>query len=321
MKYAPIVLFVYNRADHAKKVVNSLLNNPEAEYSDIFIFSDAAKDDTAVDGVDQVRKYIRNIQGFGKVSIIERKENWGIEKSEIEGITTVIKQYGRVIVIEDDIEVAPCFLKFVNDALEKYKNEEKVYSITGYSFIPSDDTKKLNSCGFIQLSSAWGWATWKDRWETLKTKITKNDINQLFKSKFRKQFDYGFIYSDMMIRQVFGGHITWDILWYWTSFINSGMTLVPSRTLVNNIGMDGTGVHYCRKDTENRVEELSYNFIYSLPEKVEIDTNIEERVIDQLKILSGKSKSKNSYFLNFKRRIKWFIYWIKINIGANRYGI
>ncbi|KAA6321497.1 hypothetical protein EZS27_028861, partial [termite gut metagenome] len=126
MIYAPILLFVYNRPKHVRQMISSLLQNTLAAKSPLFIYSDAAKDKENHMPVEETRKYIRTVTGFESVTIVEREENWGLAKSIIDGVTTQINRFGRVIVLEDDLIVAPHFLQFMNDALEVYKDEQKV---------------------------------------------------------------------------------------------------------------------------------------------------------------------------------------------------
>ena len=113
--YAPILLFVYNRPQHVCNVVQSLLQNALAAESDIFIYSDAPKSETDGKNVAEVRKYIRTIKGFKTVTLIKRTENWGLARSIIDGVTTQVNRFGRVIVMEDDLIAAPYFLQFMKD--------------------------------------------------------------------------------------------------------------------------------------------------------------------------------------------------------------
>ena len=132
--YAPILLFVYNRPQHVCNVVQSLLQNALAAESDIFIYSDAPKSETDGKNVAEVREYIRTIKGFKTVTLIKRTENWGLARSIIDGVTTQVNRFGRVIVMEDDLIAAPYFLQFMNDALEAYKDEPRVGHIQGCDF-------------------------------------------------------------------------------------------------------------------------------------------------------------------------------------------
>ena len=164
MTYAPIALFTYNRADKTQRVVESLLKNAEAKFSDLFIFSDGPKTPEKKAGVEENRKYIHTISGFNSVHIIEREKNWGLANSLIAGITEVINKYGKVIVVEDDLILSPYFLQFMNEGLEKYKDDDRVGTITG--FVPPIKDK-LPETFFLKYFQCWGWATWKRAWDLL----------------------------------------------------------------------------------------------------------------------------------------------------------
>ena len=163
---APIVLFVYNRPDHTRQTVEALQKNELAIDSELFIYSDAAKNENAEQKVNEVREYIKSIDGFKKITIIEREKNWGLANSIIDGVTKIVNEYGKIIVLEDDLVTSPYFLKFMNGALEIYKDEEKVYSITGYSF--SDDISLIDTTYFLSITSSWSWATWEHKWQYFK---------------------------------------------------------------------------------------------------------------------------------------------------------
>ena len=129
---APIVLFVYNRPWHTRQTVEALQQNELANESELFIFSDEAKDEMATKHVNDIRDYIRTIDGFKNIEIIERDKNFGLAKSIISGVTEIINQYGTVIVLEDDLVTSPYFLQYMNDALVFYEKEDRVVSVMGY---------------------------------------------------------------------------------------------------------------------------------------------------------------------------------------------
>ena len=123
---APILLFVYNRPAHTRRLVESLLRNAEAAGSSLFIYSDAPRDESVRPAVDEVRRYVRSIRGFDRVEVVERTENWGLARSIIDGVSTALQRFDRVIVLEDDLVLSPYFLRFMNEALETYKDETRV---------------------------------------------------------------------------------------------------------------------------------------------------------------------------------------------------
>ena len=134
MTYAPILLFVYNRPEHTHRLITSLLANREAAESPLIIYADQARNETDRLHVEEVRTYLRSLKGFGNITLVERTENWGLARNIIDGVTTQLARYGRVIVLEDDLVVSPYFLQFMNEALETYKDEERVGHIQACDF-------------------------------------------------------------------------------------------------------------------------------------------------------------------------------------------
>ena len=147
------------------------------------------------------KKYIKTINGFKKVEIIEREKNWGLANSIIDGVTKIVNEYGKIIVLEDDLVTSPYFLKFMNEALEVYKDEKNVYSITGYSF--TDDIEYIDSSYFLSLTSSWSWATWSNKWE--KFKRDKKDLENIVKGSNKEKklfnFDNSYDYINMALFQ------------------------------------------------------------------------------------------------------------------------
>lgn len=238
-QYAPIALFVYCRADHAQRTVEALLANAEAKWSDLFIFSDAPKNDKAIAGVQATRNYIRNITGFKSITIVEREENWGLAKSLSSGITEIVNKYGRVIVVEDDILAAPYFLKYMNDGLNMYADNPRVASIHAYRY-PS--FLKLPQTFFIKGADCWGWATWKRAWD-----VFNPDANYLLQQieyrKLKRSFNFGntYPYLQMLKNQRDGKISSWAICWNASAFLNDMYTLYPGVSMAQQIGMDGIG--------------------------------------------------------------------------------
>lgn len=238
---APIVLFVYNRPDHTRQTVEALQNNVLAEQSDLFIYADNAKNELAKENVKKVREYIGNIKGFKSVTIIERDKNWGLADSIIDGVTTVVNKFGKIIVLEDDIVTSKYFLQYMNDALIKYENEKKVMEITGYSF--PMEKEGLPETFFLRVGGCWSWATWQDRW-----KLYKRDVDYLMKEfsaedVFQFNFEGTHNFWEQVLQNKSGQIRSWAIFWYAAIFKNNGVGLCPKFAMAKNCGMDNTGVH------------------------------------------------------------------------------
>jgi hypothetical protein len=241
MKYAPIALFAYNRLWHLRQTIGSLLTNEIASMSELFIFSDGPKNNNAVSEVAKVRAYITSITGFKQIHIIERDENFGLAKSIISGVSMLLNQFSKVIVLEDDLVVSPYFLQFMNEGLQKYENQQQVASIHGY-VMPVKE--KLPETFFLRGADCWGWATWKRAWKNFEPDGTAL-LSQLQKNKWTKEFDFNHSTPNvqMLKDQIANKNNSWAIRWHASAFIHHMLTLYPGKSLVQNIGMDNSGQH------------------------------------------------------------------------------
>ena len=241
MMYAPILLFTYNRLSHTRRCVEALLKNSLATESELFIYSDGAKDDTLQAAVNEVRYYIHNIRGFKQITIIQRDENWGLARNIIDGVTTQVNRYGKVIVLEDDLVVAPYFLQFMNDALETYKNEPKVGHIQACDFT-QDPT--LPDTFLIKWTGSWGWGTWDRAWKHFNPN-GQELLQELEERKLTYTFDFNgkYGYTRMLRRQIAGKNNSWAIRWNASLFLKGILSLNVGRSLVQNEGFDGSGTH------------------------------------------------------------------------------
>lgn len=239
--YAPILLFVYNRPEHVRRNIQALLKNELAAESELFIYSDAAKDENSQTAVEEVRDFIRSVQGFKKITITERTENWGLARSIIDGVTTQINRYGRVIVLEDDLVVTPHFLQFMNDALETYRDEERVGHIQACDFTHDPS---LPDTFLIKWTGSWGWGTWDRAWKHFNAD-GKALLTELESRKLTYTFDFNgkYGYTRMLRRQIEGKNNSWAIRWNASLFLKGILSLNVGKSLVQNEGFDGSGTN------------------------------------------------------------------------------
>lgn len=278
-KLAPIVLFVYNRPDHTKQTIEALQKNELAKDSELFIYSDAAKNENALNKVNKVREYIKTINGFKKVIIIEREKNWGLANSIIDGVTKIVNEYGKIIVLEDDLVTSPYFLKFMNEALEVYEDREDIFAISGYSPSIKIPLHYKYQVYLTHRSSSWGWATWKAEWNCIKWD-NKNYKQYVDNIKIMQEFGLkgGKDRPKMLKAQIESKINSWAIRRGFTQFLQRKYTLFPVRTLINNIGYDGSGVH-CGADSSfdnnnSLVDKINLNFPYEIDENNLISKSI-----------------------------------------------
>ncbi len=279
MSYAPIVIFVYNRADHFIKTYNALAACKEAKDSDLFIFSDGAKSKDGEAKVNEVRKAIHEIEfadDFKSVSITESPVNKGLASSVITGVTTVIEKHGKAIVVEDDCMVSPYFLNYMNSCLNFYKNNKKIGSIAGYSpavKIPADYKSDI----FVAYRScSWTWATWADRWQNVDWEL--KEIKDFYKSpKLIKALNSNG--SDRFIRlyrQTKGNGSSWSVRFGAHLVKNNLLTVYPRYSYNQNIGCDESGVHSKSEDAAKMRVDLSKAIENPVLNDVEIDNRIQK---------------------------------------------
>src|ERR1017187_4316235 len=246
---APIALFVYNRLWHTRQTVEALQGNRLAKESDLFIFSDAAKRPDAAPAVQQVREYVKTIEGFRSVNLVERVKNLGLAHSIIDGTISLVTRYGRIIVLEDDMVTSPHFLTYMNSALERYVDDDRVISIHGYVY-PIDEP--LPEIFFLRGADCWGWATWSRGWALFNADGTFL-LKQLKNRKLNRLFDFGgtYPYTRMLEDQIKGKNDSWAVRWDASAFLAGKLTLYPGRSLVRNIGNDSSGTHCGTSDNLN----------------------------------------------------------------------
>jgi hypothetical protein len=238
MKFAPIALFVYNRPLHTKRTIDALRENQFAPESDLVIYSDGARSPAQIKSVLEVRDYIRTVDGFNSVLIVEQPRNLGLSRSIISGVTSTVEKFGQIIVLEDDIITSPYFLKYMNDGLNLYAKHADVASIHAY-LVP---VTGLPETFFLRGGDCQGWATWKDRWTIFEPDGTKL-LAELKHRQLTKTFDLNNAYpfTQMLIDQISGKNDSWAIRWHAAVFLQNKFTLYPGSSLLSNIGFDGSG--------------------------------------------------------------------------------
>lgn len=246
MTTAPIALFAYNRPEHTRRTVEALMANALAADSDLFVFSDGPRDAGARDQVRAVRDYLATISGFRSVTVVERPGNLGLADSIVQGVTELCSRHGRAIVLEDDIVTSPWFLSYMNEALARYADDDRVMHVSGYMFpIRGDD---LPETFFFRSTSCWGWATWQRAWSHFRRDIPA--LEAALAGKARKAFnlDGHLDFWTQVLANKSGQQRSWAVFWYASTFLRGGLALHPARSLTANIGHDDSGVHCASTD-------------------------------------------------------------------------
>lgn len=254
MKYPPICLFVYNRPKETVDALASLTRCHLASEHELYIFSDAAKSENEVNDVAAVREMIHRASGFRTVHLVEAKKNKGLAKSIIEGVSTVIARHGRVIVLEDDLIVSTDFLQYMNDALEAYADDSRIWSISGYSPAISIPADYKNDVYLTPRASSWGWATWANRWNSIDWEVSDYVEFNRNRQRVERFNSGGNDMSRLLALQQRGRINSWAIRWCYAQFLQNTYTVYPRYSKVMNHGFGCNASHAGWNDARHKVE-------------------------------------------------------------------
>ena len=322
MNYAPILIPTLNRDSHLRQCIESLKNNPSAKYTDLYVSVDYPPSEKYMEGYKKVLEYLdKEITGFKNVFLYFQEYNLGPTNNALFLQKKVLEKYEQYIFTEDDNIFSPNFLEYMNQCLEKYKDDEMIFAIGGYSYpIHWSDDKDV----IIKQSMnfpAWGYGTWKEKYDKEKefsrTEIfeyLKNFHNaKLFYKNNRTLFNHAvYIASGKHYLALLDNgelrHI--DAVKGIYMFINRKYMILPALSKVRNIGHDGSGQN-CKESSKNEHTSDCYNFV-----EQEMDMS-SEFIIEESKILDvnqSHMKQLNSYLkVSHKMMIKvWIIWFLKI---------
>ena len=239
---SPVIIFSYDRINPLQETINALLKNTLANETDVIVYSDGYKPDSK-HKVSEVREYLKTIKGFKSFKVIKRKYNFGLSKNVINGVTEVMNEYGKAIVLEDDIITSSNFILYMNQSLEFYENNDHIFAISGYSPNLSSLSNILEDTYLSYRPSSWGWATWKDCWDL--TDWAVSDYEEFIKDRSRvKFFNTGGIDMSRMLKHFKEGkNDSWAIRWAYAMSKAKMYCIYPTVSKVNNIGFGEDATH------------------------------------------------------------------------------
>lgn len=264
---APIIVFAYNRPDHLRRTLEALAKNDLAAGSVLYIYCDGVKPDATGEQrqrVEENRRVAHAALGFKEVKVVERERNVGLKDNIVGAVTQVVNEYGRVITLEDDVVSSVGFLKYMNEALDLYADEEKVMHVSGYMY---PHKSRLPETFFYPVPyPGGGWATWKRAWS-----YYNDDAQQLYdlwKDSWNEFDLFGGDYLSKQLRMNKEGFMsTWFIKWYAIMRKMEALTLYPGLSLTNNIGFDDMATN-CYTTSKFNVEPADYIKVDKTPIRI-----------------------------------------------------
>lgn len=243
---APIAYFAFNRPEHTLRSLTAIKDSSLSKVSEIYIFCDGPRENETLESqrdIEAVRSVAQSEQWCREVHLNFSETNKGVFNSITEGVTDVVNKHGRIIVVEDDIVMYPAFLPFMNEALEMYQNDEEVMHISAFSPL-GDPSLITESSYFYNHTFTWGWATWKRAWQHYNP-----DALDLFE-QIDRSGKRAYINLDQNFEIYWGLRYIhekkfddWNYNWHATVALRNGLTLQSARSLADNIGFDGSGMH------------------------------------------------------------------------------
>jgi hypothetical protein len=268
LKFNPVLLFCYRRIDVLKETVQYLLKNKGAEETDVYIFSDGPKSSADLNVIEELRVYLRSIAGFKSVTIYESEANKGLARSIIDGISRIFENYNSVIVLEDDLITSSNFLLYMNQCLARYKNNPKVFSISGYSPPSVKGTNDFDDVYFFPRNSSHGWATWKNRWKSIDWNIS--DFKSFIQDKGKRaEFNNGGSDLTQMLKRQMDGQInSWSIRLCYHQYKTKTFTVYPTISKIQNIGFGAGATHTNNYNRFHTWLDPGSKLNFTLPENV-----------------------------------------------------
>jgi GT2 family glycosyltransferase/Flp pilus assembly protein TadD/glycosyltransferase involved in cell wall biosynthesis len=243
MSETPVILITYNRPAHTEKVLRAL---KEHDVQNLFIFSDGPKFEEDLTNLYETRVLFQKID-WTNPTIIEQDKNFGLATSIIFAVNLVFQKFNKMILLEDDCVPQKYFFDFIETCLNKYSGCENVFGISGYT-VPITDSILKNypyDLYFFPRIGSWGWATWKRRWAHF-----ESDLLKAYQKALNDNIDFEQGGNDIphLLGQIIGGQLkdVWTLNWLISVYLNKGYYIYPTLSHIDNIGMDGSGVH-CNK--------------------------------------------------------------------------
>jgi len=293
---APILILVYNRKKHFINCVESLLKCKLADQTHLFIASDAAKTETDIQAVKEIREYCSNISGFNKVDFLFSNKNMGTLESYFNAVNRVFSEYDRLIFTEDDNVFSTNFLEYMNSALDYYNKNPKVFSICGYKHPFKTPNFYFHDIFASHVVSAWGYGLWKEKYSSVDFYPKSISVTLKQISKMPK------LWNHLLNDAINNNKVYGDVLMEYHCLINNLINIFPSISLVQNHGNDGSGKHCVDSPKYANQEICTNNKRFKFKKNIRINNSLQKRInyaIDYPFILF-----KNNYFHELKKSIK-----------------
>ena len=311
----PVVMISYNRPDLVKLTMENVALADSVGGRDIVMFIDGPRNDADVVKQDEIYRTVAAYQSrLPRLEIVRREHNYGCRGNIVDAISSVLNRIGRVIVIEDDILVSRTFLRYMDEALEYYEGDERIWAVNAYQNPYFKVPKNYPYDLYLNpVNMCWGWGTWKDRWDGVDFDLRdwpKDRKDGELISRLNKAGRY---IIPLLDAQYEGRLKTWDIQCTYHVVKHGFKCVEPVYQLSKNIGF-GPGGEHCAASMPFFSRQKYYNFMPRLVKNIGENEDIER----QWEYLSWNKNFFDRVIRKLKREMArfWSSNMEPVNVGG-----
>jgi hypothetical protein len=272
MVNTPVLLIAFNRPEMLQKVVDSLSVH---RLSKLYAFVDNAREGNVddINKIEMCKKIIDKINFCDEVITIYPEVNLGCGGGPFYAITTAFKNETKLIILEDDCVPSAAFPSFCEELLDRYENDQEVWMISGDNFSEAFGTE-TETYYFSGYAHFWGWATWKRSWQKVVLSVDEyqEKMEMILLKRFPDKNEREFFYNEISSNFNKAEYAGWDYQAALTLWKNEGLSIIPSKNLVSNIGLQGT--HFSGERRPFFKLQVAENFIITKhPSRIERNSN------------------------------------------------
>lgn len=241
--FAAILIIAFNRPSTLKDLLSAVPSNRR-----IYVHVDGQRNEDD-HGPSECRRVVKEFMESSpqtKIYILAQQRNLGCKNSCTQAISWAFKNEERLIILEDDVVLNPYALQYFDWALERFNSSSEIFQINGFSPLNTFFNRKKLRVYKSLFAQGWGWATWKNRWDTFDVNLPNLAKTREIPAEIHSQFKFPEQFLELWnerLRRVLGGFDTWDFQWQLHIWQEGGFVIAPNRSLTENIGFDEVATH------------------------------------------------------------------------------
>lgn len=240
---SPLLFLIFNRPDVTNIVFQAIR---EAQPKQLYIAADGPRESRVGESelCLQAKDIVSKVDWDCDVKMLYRKENLGCKYAVSSGIDWFFSHVNEGIILEDDCLPSNDFFRFCDEMLEKYRNDTRIRFIGGSNFQNNNSPTK-ESYYFSNLSHVWGWASWKRTWDSYDVELkhyTNEDFHTIFSNVFGNKL-LAADWTEIVLKLINNQIDTWDYQMSITNILNNGLSVIPHKNLISNIGFGQNATH------------------------------------------------------------------------------